>query len=765
MKKKCSIVFLLTAAIAVGTACRPAPADDTTALPPAGQLPGQTGKAAVTLEHFPSRVHAFIWRNWGLVPQERLAEVLQTTVQNVRKTAADMGLERTPETDPVWLSPKGYITVLRRNWHLLPYEQILQLLDLTQEELEWRLYEDDFLFVKLGNIKPACAPLYWEKPTARMKKECREIAALAKAHRAHNPVPRFDFFRDIPPQDQARMTRPGKAPEGLRMAFSYCAEYGDPLMDPNQESYSDELLGQLAAQGINAVWVHSVLRMLVEPSGPFPGDKDYRTRRKHLQTLVDRAAKHGIRVMLYVNEPRALPQRWFDTPERKQFAGVTEKELQALCTSDPRVLQWLTDSFRSLFEDVSGLGGVFTITMSENLTNCASHNHAEQCPRCASRPYEAIIAEVNNAIAEGVLTGNPDARVLVWDWKWNDALTGKIIDRLDKRCTLMCVSEWSLPIDRGGISSNVSEYSISAVGPGPWATGHWALAAKAGMKKAAKVMVNNTWELGSIPVIPAMDLIARHAQQLAGLGVTDAMMTWSLGGYPSVNYAVFQRILSGEALGTDDLDPVLRKMAEEYYGKQSGPAVRAAWKVFSEGFSEYPYYIGTLYRGPQHMGPANLFYRQPSGWKSTMVGIPYDDLTSWRSIYPADVYIGQNRKVAEAFARGADILDKALSQETDPAVRQKLAVDLRRAQAIKCHFRAIVNQSAFILHRDAGDTAGMKQALDEELENVCEYLPLLDADPTLGYESSNHYFFVRGDLIEKIINLKWILGNLPSESQ
>jgi hypothetical protein len=153
-----AVAFLMGAGSPLATATVP------DSLPPSGNLPGRTGKASLELEHFPSRIHAFVWRNWGLVPAERLALVLQTSVRNVRQTAADMGLKRRPETDPVWLTSKGYITVLRRNWHLLPYGQILQLLDLTQEELEWRLYEDDFLFVKLGRIKPECEPLFWEKP-------------------------------------------------------------------------------------------------------------------------------------------------------------------------------------------------------------------------------------------------------------------------------------------------------------------------------------------------------------------------------------------------------------------------------------------------------------------------------------------------------------------------------------------------------------------------------------------------------------------------
>ena len=737
------ILLIITAALAVAVSCSsPKEAD----YPPADILPGQSDVPGVEADHFPSTMHTFIWRNWGLVPAERLATVLNTSERNVRKVAVSMGLEKRPVVDPAWLSSKGYITLLRRNWHLLPYDQILMLLGKTQEELEWDLYEDDFLFVKLGRKKPFAEHLVYQEPTAEMKARCKEIARIVRSEPAVSEAPRFDFFSALPSIET------GSAPDedaGMRMVFSYNAVYGDPLMEPAQSSYSEELLSRLSSLGVNAVWVHSVLRSLVAPDGPFPGDDDHQTRIESLNTLVNRAAKYGIKVMMYVNEPRALPSSWFDTPERKSLQGVAEGDLWTLCTSDPRVTKWLTDSFEKVFTSVPGLGGVFIISMSENLTNCASHHHENQCDRCSERPHDEIVAEVNNAIAEGVLKGNPDAKVLVWDWGWRDWYAKSIIDRLDKRCVLMSVSEWSLPIERGGVATRVNEYSISSVGPGPRALEHWKFAKEAGLRTAAKVMVNACWELSAIPVIPAMDLIAAHARNLSEIGVKDVMMSWSVGGYPSVNLAVFKRIMSDHGTSLDDL-------AAEFYGERSGAKVREAWKVFSEGFSEYPHDISTLYNGPQQVGPANLFYPEPTGWKATMVGFPYDDLQTWRSIYPTDVYIDQNRKVAEGFERGAGILAAALEEETDPAVRSLIETDLRRAKGICCHFRSIVNQASFVLARDSGDKEAVTKAVEDELANVREFIPLAAADPTFGYESSNHYFYVRQDLLEKIINLNSI---------
>ena len=72
-----AVAFLMGADSPLATATVP------DSLPPSGNLPGRTGKASLDPEHFPSRIHAFVWRNWGLVPAERLALVLQTSVRNV----------------------------------------------------------------------------------------------------------------------------------------------------------------------------------------------------------------------------------------------------------------------------------------------------------------------------------------------------------------------------------------------------------------------------------------------------------------------------------------------------------------------------------------------------------------------------------------------------------------------------------------------------------------------------------------------------------
>ena len=61
------------------------------ALPAAKLLEGNAPEP-VSLPHFPDRLHAFIWRNWTLVPLEKIAAVIGATPEQARALGQTMGL-------------------------------------------------------------------------------------------------------------------------------------------------------------------------------------------------------------------------------------------------------------------------------------------------------------------------------------------------------------------------------------------------------------------------------------------------------------------------------------------------------------------------------------------------------------------------------------------------------------------------------------------------------------------------------------------------
>ena len=54
-----------------------------------------------------------------------------------------------------------------------------------------------------------------------------------------------------------------------------------------------------------------MLRNLVENGGVYDDSQDAGRRIKNLNKLISRAEKYGIKVFLYLNEPRAMPPKFF----------------------------------------------------------------------------------------------------------------------------------------------------------------------------------------------------------------------------------------------------------------------------------------------------------------------------------------------------------------------------------------------------------------------------------------------------------------------
>lgn len=723
-------------------------------------------KKALVLSHFPHPVYAFIWRNWTLVPINRIAEVLKTDAAEVLIEAKKLGLSNPPNiSQEQW--NRSYLTVIRRNWHLLPEEQLLELLDWNKEKLEFTLQEDDFFYVKLGNLKPVCEPLSFHALAKIDPQKIRKFQQIIKEEfptgMPTQKEPYFQFVKDLSlrPDTKSAVSASGFQP---RFGYAYFALFGDPLLDTTIDPYPDGYLERMAASGMDGTWMHIVLSQLA----PFPWEpslsKNWETRLQNLAKLVAKAKTKGIGIYLYLNEPRNQTPVFFQKFPQLKGAG------NSLCTSVPEVRKYLSESITTITERVPGLAGFFSITASENPTNCWSHGKGNECPRCGSKGPGKVIAELNtlynNAIRKGFenyknkhfqtnLTTPP--RLIAWDWGWKENWAEAIIPDLPKNMAIMSVSEWNLPIERGGIKSQVGEYSISAVGPGPRAIHHWKIAKENGLQAIAKIQAGNTWEIAAVPYIPALENVANHIANLRKSGVEGLMLGWTLGGYPSPNLEVVALMGSDQNISPFE---AMQQVAKRRYGAAGNEVVKA-WELYSKAFSQFPYHIGVVYHAPLQAGPSNLLWEFPTGYTATMVGLGYDDLKNWRAIYPETVFVQQLRTVVKGFREALVQLQKntgAVGLSTE--IRQALEKEMNVAEAIAIHYDSIANQAEIIMLRDgkAKDQNNQISALlKSEIALAKRMATLQCQDSRLGFEASNHYFYVPADLIEKVINCRYLL--------
>jgi hypothetical protein len=256
------------------------------------------------------------------------------------------------------------------------------------------------------------------------------------------------------------------------------------------------------------------------------------------------------------------------------------------------------------------------------------------------------------------------------------------------------------------------------------------------------------------------------------------MLSWTLGGYPSPNLEIAQAVYDAKEVPKDELiETVLQNMAEKRYGIAGAAEVRAAWSELSKAFSEFPHHILVLYSGPHTSGPANLLYAKSTGYRATMVCFPYDDVEHWRGCYPTETLGSQFRKVADGWQEGIKYLEKAVAVAPNDQ-KETVTEEFTFARMAGLHFAAAANQIEYYLARNALakdqnlDTNSpeklspeqraefkkqLRKAITAELATARAALKCARADSHIGYEASNHYFYIPQDLAEKIINCRDLL--------
>ena len=707
-------------------------------------LPKLDAQKRLDYTWFPTAAQCFIYRNWGAVSAERLAFVLDTDAANVLRMAEDMGLDTSIEVSDVWMI-RGYITLIRNNWHLLDYEGICRLLGWSSEYLAYILKEDDFLDVKLGNFKSATPKLTVEDLDGDKKARTEEIKkitlGLRKVMEAETFKP-FDFFGAI--NSSSAECEDGSVFK-YRIIYSYCALYGDTFChkDLIDLSFPDEMLAKYREVGVNGIWTQAVLSSLV----PYPFDenmsKGYEKRLEGMRYLTQKLEKYGIKLYLYLNEPRSLPESFFEANE-ELLGHVGEKSGPHLCVSTEIVQKYLYDGTAFLVRSVPKLGGFFTITASENPTNCYSHSKdgACNCPRCSDKSRAEIFGLVNRLICEGARSANPDIKVFAYTWEWGSSeIADSVLENTPEGVGLLCVSERGVKKNIKGIQTSVRDYSISVEGPGEEALRSWKYAKSRGRDALAKVQLNNSWELSGVPFIPAIDKVYRHLRRIAETqDVNGLFMSWTLGGYPSPVLRLAIAFRSGEE------PPTLEELYGKWFPNTDIKTLSSAFTAFSEAFDEFPFSLRVAYNSPQ-FAPANFLFEKKTGYKATMVGIPYDDIDKWSSEFGGEVYYGCFKSICEKWAKGMELLH--IIEYPSPDLR----MIFDSAEACFLHFTSIKNQFEYICFTDKEIR---RKALESE-QKVCEkMIELMGRNAAIGFEASNHYYCTRYNLVEKIINCRYL---------
>ncbi len=549
---------------------------------------------------------------------------------------------------------------------------------------------------------------------------------------------------------------------------------------PEADYYSDEILtacethpdsyfAELAANGFNGIWLHGRLRDMTRTK-VFPElGAEAAAYHGSLNRLCARAAAHGARVFIYFTEPLGFPREdpfWSEHPDVKGEPGSSGmdnwKETYALCSSHPKVREFLREGMANLFKACPALGGVILITRSEHHSHCYSHKDKVDCPRCSGRSVAAAVAEVINTIAIGVRSSSPSAEVIAWNWSWGKDYESGIIDGLDNSVTLM------IDFERGGWKNIrgerrfIDEYSLSYIGPSEQFQELYEYGRRRGLKILAKLQIGATHEIATVNNLPLIPNLLGKARWLSSHYMSGFLGTWNFGNRFSLNTFAFNSFITDSGLSGRSDEEALRAVALAYFGGGvDADAVVAAWRQFVKAFDHYPFHQCFLYFSPVNYALAFNLPRPedpdvPMQWSWIPLKRPLGTRlnetvdTAWgRTGFTLEGIRDAFGELAALFAAGIKDYEKAFANSAEPRALR----ELKNARVIFhiCESVRNIYAAYIIARRQPFDESAWRKIAVNEVRNMEAVLPLLKGEPEIGYHiEAPGWFFTEADIVGKI---------------
>ena len=558
-------------------------------------------------------------------------------------------------------------------------------------------------------------------------------------------------------------------------------EVGQVLLDDFPDPYPDEYLSRMSHMGVNAIWVNGDFKSLIATKA-IPELGSEKTRLDRLAKLAEKTSRYGIKVFFFYMEPRltmdqALFEKYPDIRGARFPKEISQGE-HAICTSAPRVQDYLREAMSVLFKNAPGLAGVIEIFHGERGTNCwmtgKNLKHPENgCPRCASIPVHNGLASKLNCIYDGIRSVNPIGKLLAWDYMPTKEKL-RVLPLLNKNIV------WLSCFEHGGRKKikrkirTLHEYSLSYTGPTHIYKQIKGLAAAEEVRVYSKLQLGTTFELPSQPYIPVPSSVYRKFKGMHETGTSGTMLNWVIGGYPSMMFKV-----AGESCFSplEKENNILRRAAAITWGEKHSPAVVKAWKIFFKAFSLYPMDIEVFYKGPITRSPGyhlNLekeekiayLYNWGLGFFDRQIQPYEDDPSRWTGTFTEREVIDSFREMVEIWHEGVEILRSLTMKEE--LKKDPFSADMREqadvAEGVLIQLASCANVIEFYSLRKEKEKATLSHEKNKILERMKDLLladtelaqkmrSLLETNPFMGFHSEMFNYSVSPSLIdEKIKN-------------
>jgi hypothetical protein len=498
-----------------------------------------------------------------------------------------------------------------------------------------------------------------------------------------------------------------------RISRSPMAFFQGIELDYLETAYTDNYLQKMAHYYINGIWLYILMRDLITTEiFPHLGNNSQKYA-KLIKSLCKRAAKYGIKVFIYCQEPMAVHETdpfWDNNQDIKGHFDETQNSY-AMCTSTQKVKNFLFESAKQLFSEFKELGGLIMISSSEFNSHCFIREKTN-CKRCKQRTKADVTAEVLNLINAGAKAARKDAEIIAWNWSWG-AHQDKIISKLDDSISLIADYERGAHRSFDGIEHILDEYSLSYVGP---SERFMEVFERAGTRRKmyAKLQLGVTHEIATVPYFPVMQKVAQKFLNMKQLGLEGVMECWNFGNILSRNIEVANLLSWKNDYQTPD--EILKIVAARDFGEAASDYFVEAWQKFCDATDHYPFQVPFIYSGSLNYGGAyplifeKLNKKPPSSWH--LFGeIEYRvDFAKWSSEWGDDIdilcrdfgrecTIDSFRMMTDKWGRGIEIMRRAMGKVPE-ALQVNAESEINVCTAIHSQFISTYNFLYFINLRD-----------------------------------------------------------------
>jgi hypothetical protein len=545
--------------------------------------------------------------------------------------------------------------------------------------------------------------------------------------------------------------------------------------------YTDKAVKEIANAGFTAIWVHGILRDLV-PSPVFPEfGKNSAAHLRSLRTVIRRAKKHGLQVLVYMQPPRGIKPNdpfWKKYPEVKgQATDLPHDTVNAMCTSHPLVKEHVRGCAETLSKRLPDLGGLILITASEYMAHCYSRTNYRKvkvadfaarqntltCPRCAKRHPSDVVAEVITLVNDGLKAAGNGARVIAWNWSWGlyeADPNRRILKQLPKDVALLVGFERGGKKKILGKTRVIDEYSISYAGPSERFQKTHKAAKEYGLDVLTKLQFATTHELATVPNLPLIGSLYNKVKGMRKLRVTGFMGCWNFGNMLNANTNAFNRFLTLKRLPPQA--KALKDFAAEYFPGCDAKGVAEAWGAFEDALGFYPFCIPFLYYSPTNYAPGLPI--EAKKLKGNFIGRAWmddargDNLDSSFGPYTINEIIKGLGELTLRWEAASKALAIALEGSTAKTVQEEMNSVRASAHFMRSawnHYRAYKLRKNW----SAKKKAALVKIAEDELTHLDDFLALIQKDKRIGFHSEcQAYLVTPKDVRKKIKGLKALTG-------